>query len=222
MSFWTTLSWVRTEPINDLTCSAFARFMEQLSVTGLVDKDYCSMLSALLGKPMGVDKEDEYQEVIDLETEAVVVSRSIAPKWDIDIRSEPEDRKTVQDVCRELRKHNDTLIYRMHVDWTSATDAVCSQLTRPACEDNDKELCLSEVFVHAGPVESYTLKDDAEERQPRFAGWFDFSLGGYGCMFPWEPEDLIQRAENSPAIRQAKIACSDMFDGEWHWAINEG
>ncbi len=218
MSIWTSLNWVRAEPVGDMTCARLADFLRGLQAIDIIDNAGLNCVEALLGKPMDADTEPAARLDHGPNPEYGLVGRYSDPDWDIDFDSQSDEPGlALGEMCSVIANRRDALVYRAFVGLGYLSKVNTARLTRHDTEDGAVDLALSDVTFEVGPLEVGRLADDDK----RFIGWVTLALSGGGYLSPWTCEDLVGRADALPEVKRVKRLCVDTWSGDWRWAVDE-
>lgn len=193
MSFYTSLDFYRpcTPPV--ITGQSLAKFIKRFEALEICTRKRGLSVEIKFGK--GIDEDEkpslEYEQIHKLVW---------APKdFNWDVQESCSSLKAVTRLLLPRKEH----VYRAFIELGWATSDICKLLTRGRSPDNEAELHLDGWALEIGPIISTML--GSEDRF--FVGWIRVGISGYGYLFPWTFQELVERADSHPGIGKLKDLC---------------
>jgi hypothetical protein len=192
MSFWSSLSFVRTARPPVVAAAAIGDFVRDLAATGAIVGNEKSQCQIKYGSRVDIDRRP---------TEVIEWSGMLGT-----IREYPWDRS---DEFTSLTAMADALAtdcrktYRAYLDLGEWHPDIVTALTREPSEDNCDPLCLHRASFSVGPVAASGLACEREE----FVGWMRLTFSGPGYFFPWTQRQARERAQEVGLGRRLVEVC---------------
>lgn len=201
MSFYSSLKYYRPGPPPRLTTEDLADFLIEIEQSGMVEADEEFSLDLKYGESIDVDeKPTRWFEP----TEVPFIYTCGEIDWDAELTS-----YSLVDLANQLRAESRTLS-RASGALGQLNDAACQSITREPCEQNEHGFYPEHFGIEIGRVEIHSLGMD----EPVHVGWISIEVSGNGYLFPWEPKDIVARAEQSAPLTQLAAICRKRWPTE--------
>ena len=200
MSFYSSLVYYRPSPPPKITGDDLARFLSAIRKTRTLEGRGTSNLSVKFGASIDQDTRGTYWE----EELPSGLWQSHKIEWDLelDVHAKPSVEQMIAALMGDKRT-----IYRAHVMLGTATEETYSLIARVNSFENEYDFYPCDLSIGIGPV----LLTDLDSEERVCVGWMNFSLHGYGYLWPWTLSHAIQRAEMSDAIARLTRTCREFW-----------
>lgn len=194
MGFYTSLLYYRPGPPPRVTASDLGGFFVELEECGLLEGEEELTLALKFGE--SVDDDDKPISW-DEPTDVPLIYGRGEIGWDVELRSQ-----SLAALADQLHAESGT-IFRASGTLGMLTDSASQHITRPPCDQNEHGFAAWDCSLTIGPIENCTLSMD----KPVHVGWLAIGISGDGYLFPWEPKDIVARAEQSEPLKQLAAIC---------------
>lgn len=194
MSFYSSLVLIRVAPPPAVTTSAIGAFLRELAATeAFVGRD--ELLCQVKYGPR-VDADDRTTDAMEWGESGTIGTVGEYP-WDIS-RTFPSTAALADALAADGRS-----VYRAYLDLGELHPDIVAALTREPSEENEIGLHLSGLSFHVGPV----LVAGLGSKAPVLAGWMGLSFSGSGYFFPWDYQQVRERAEAVELVHRLADTC---------------
>lgn len=188
MSFWSSLTFVRTGSPTNVSTNEVGSFFSRLKSLKFMENGKRYSASIQFGSLT------ELAGAID--RGSGIVEFCEEPAWDREDEWESIDLLilSLSQLDRPIRQANFSLGF--------VTQEIFEATQRLPDEENDRQLSLDNVSFTIGPQWTVSLESDAYR-----VGWMGLSMAGNGYFFPWDNREAKRRAEQRIEIQRVMDLC---------------
>lgn len=173
-----------------------AEFIEAFRNECISDQPYPNTLQVKFGRSIDQDREDtkRSERINDLVTQYHDID------WDI------AQDGYLTDMIAALASREEP-VYRAYLSLGSLTRELFDQLKRVNSPENQHDLTLDSWSLIVGPIEMSSLGS----MDTYLVGWISLDISGYGYLYPWTLQELMERAEQHRDIQKVMALCKRMW-----------